>query len=67
MIYAFCNTLDVSWGTKGDNINLRNLNGTILTEEEDMVKIVIKDEDLDDAYLNIINELNNKDQSHVEK
>ncbi|KAF0536921.1 glycosyltransferase family 2 protein [Gigaspora margarita] len=40
---------------------------TSLTEEEDTVKIVIKDEDLDDAYLNIINELNNKDQSHVEK
>ncbi|RIB15702.1 hypothetical protein C2G38_2247484 [Gigaspora rosea] len=67
MIYAFCNTHDVSWVTKGDNINLGNLNGTSLTEEKDAVKIVIKDEDLDDAYLNIVNELNNKDQSHVEK
>ncbi|CAG8847763.1 34691_t:CDS:1, partial [Racocetra persica] len=40
--------------TKEDNINLGNLN-RLLTEEEDTVRIVIKDEDLDDAYLNIIN------------
>ncbi|KAF0366322.1 glycosyltransferase family 2 protein [Gigaspora margarita] len=68
MIYAFCNTHDVSWGTKGDNINLENLNGASLTEDEDTVRIVIKDEDLNNAYQNIINELlRSKDQSHGEK
>ncbi|KAF0544550.1 hypothetical protein F8M41_002695 [Gigaspora margarita] len=51
----------------GSNINLENLNGASITEEEDTVRIVIKDKDLNDAYLNIINELRNKDQSHKEK
>ncbi|CAG8811139.1 35182_t:CDS:2 [Gigaspora margarita] len=50
----------------GDNINLENLNGASLTEEEDTVRIVIKEKNLNVAYLNIINELRNKDQSHGE-
>ncbi|CAG8524650.1 9001_t:CDS:2 [Gigaspora margarita] len=51
----------------GDNINLGNLNGALLNKE-DMVKIdVIEDEDLNAAYMKIINELKNKGQSHEEK
>ncbi|KAF0474107.1 hypothetical protein F8M41_024785 [Gigaspora margarita] len=47
--------------TKRDNINFGNLNELSLIEE-DTVRIVIKDEDLNKAYWNIIKELKNKDQ-----
>ncbi|RIB03138.1 hypothetical protein C2G38_1881246, partial [Gigaspora rosea] len=67
MIYSFCNTHDVSWGTKGDNINIGNLNEVLLTEEgNETVKIdVIEEEDINAVYNNIVKELKNKD--HEEK
>ncbi|CAG8438119.1 7664_t:CDS:2 [Dentiscutata heterogama] len=68
IIYAFCNTHDISWGTKGDNINIGNLSGVLLTEEDtDSVKINIieEGEDKNAAYENIIQKLKNKD--HEEK
>ncbi|CAG8764922.1 4188_t:CDS:1 [Racocetra fulgida] len=68
MIYAFCNTHDVSWGTKGDNTNTGNLNGALVIEEDDKATIkinVIEKEDINVAYNNIIKELKNKE--HEEK
>ncbi|CAG8784970.1 41338_t:CDS:2, partial [Gigaspora margarita] len=68
MIYAFCNTHDVLWGTKGDNINIGNLNRVLLTEEDPesvKINIIEEGEDKNAAYENIIQELKNKD--HEEK
>ncbi|CAG8456375.1 2031_t:CDS:2 [Gigaspora margarita] len=66
MIYTFCNTHDVSWGTKGDNINTGVLQNK---DEQKTIKIeidYIEDNDIGAKYDKIIHELKNKtnDKQH---
>ncbi|CAG8535649.1 19236_t:CDS:2 [Racocetra fulgida] len=43
MIYAFCNTYDVSWNTKRDNTNTEKLNSALVIEKGDKATIKIND------------------------
>ncbi|KAF3930796.1 hypothetical protein ABW20_dc0106460 [Dactylellina cionopaga] len=45
-VYAFCNTHDVTWGTKGDNVINTDL-GAVVKEKGDIVNIELPSEQLD--------------------
>lgn len=45
-VYAFCNTHDVTWGTKGDNVINTDL-GAVVKKEGDIVNIELPSEQLD--------------------
>ncbi|KAF3921674.1 hypothetical protein ABW21_db0201080 [Orbilia brochopaga] len=45
-VYAFCNTHDVTWGTKGDNVINTDL-GAVVKETDDIVNIELPSEQLD--------------------
>ncbi|KAF0426368.1 glycosyltransferase family 2 protein [Gigaspora margarita] len=70
MVYAFCNTHDVSWGTKGDNGSTGNLNSAQAVTGKDGKKVFKVDvpterEDINGAYDKITHEL--KVKVHKEK
>ncbi|CAG8693238.1 15414_t:CDS:2, partial [Dentiscutata heterogama] len=70
MVYAFCNTHDVSWGTKGDNGSTGNLSSAQAVTGKDgkqMFKVDVPTErdDINAAYDKITNELRVK--VHKEK
>ncbi|CAG8582051.1 1478_t:CDS:2 [Gigaspora rosea] len=70
MVYAFCNTHDVSWGTKGDNGSAGNLNSAQAVTGKDgkkvfKVEVPTEREDINGAYDKITHEL--KVKVHKEK
>ncbi|CAG8657095.1 6938_t:CDS:2 [Dentiscutata erythropus] len=70
MVYAFCNTHDVSWGTKGDNGSTGNLGGAQAVTGKDgkqvfKVDVPTERDDINAAYDKITNELRIK--VHKEK
>lgn len=46
-VYAFCNTHDVTWGTKGDNVMKTDLGGAIGKKGSQTVELEIPSEQLD--------------------
>jgi len=60
MVYAFCNTHDVSWGTKGDNATKNDLGHVQISKEggKEVVDVnVMETQDIDAKYDRVLNEL----------
>lgn len=59
-VYAFCNTHDVTWGTKGDNVMKTDLGGAV--GEGDKVELEMPSEqlDIDSGYDNALRNLRDR-------
>jgi chitin synthase len=67
-VYAFCNTHDVSWGTKGDNSMKTDL-GVVKVGSDNKVEVDIptKDEDIDHEYDRVLKILAKPRQEEKQK
>ncbi|KAG0365075.1 Chitin synthase, class 1 [Gamsiella multidivaricata] len=71
-VYAFCNTHDVSWGTKGDNIDNMDL-GTAKTSSKEgaggevTVNVPTDDKDINQSYQLALDSLTQKTEETVQK
>lgn len=72
MVYAFCNTHDVSWGTKGDNGTKTDLGAAVTKTNKDGVETVEMEvphekEDTNETYNRILRELAVRPEEKHEK
>lgn len=71
-VYAFCNTHDVSWGTKGDNIDNMDLGAVKgATKEggdgEVTVNVPTQEHDINETYLQAVASLRDKTEEQAQK
>lgn len=71
-VYAFCNTHDVSWGTKGDTIDNMDLGAVKSTtkegaEGEVTVNVPTQEHDINETYLQAVASLRDKTQEQEQK
>ncbi|KAI1301154.1 Chitin synthase, class 1 [Mortierella claussenii] len=72
-VYAFCNTHDVSWGTKGDNIDNMDLGAVKSSSskegpnEEVTVDVPVEDKDINQTYQLALDSLKDKTEEKAQK
>ncbi|KAF8948706.1 Chitin synthase, class 1 [Haplosporangium gracile] len=71
-VYAFCNTHDVSWGTKGDTIDNMDLGAVKSSSKEGSggevtVDVPTEDTDINDSYMKAVGSLREKTVEQEQK